>query len=554
MDLQESLKSEQKKFFSKEDGLYYQSEHIAFCNIRVVKAEEQYDLKTRSSSTTYFLRAIDGNGEESKLVPVKSFDKVSLFKLFKVPDITNSGKEQRLIRKKLELDAALLKTEKCICCHQGLQQYDGKVIWIMGDQIISVEQITVSVTIKDQYPFPDVCRFHQEGNLKIIQESIIKFLPGVSEILFYYSLSAIVKIVLREIDIDTNFTLAVIGPSGHLKTSMVKKIALWLSDRGEQQFNFSSYERTSRLLEAMDKLSGMNYLIDDFHAYTKTQDIERQDKRLDDIVRHIESNPDCANAIVTGEHIKGIFSCVDRMLVISIPRMNPDELMHLKEKMNLIPDNEMSRTAYLFARKLVEHLEEVKQDCLQFYQDKYTKVDYVADYSTRTYRHCCFIKLTEFLYCKYVCENSQKLSAHIELYQALERQYRIQQELLRKLSVAEQHDYILEVNNMLNAKEGKYIKIETDPDGYKPSEDNCLVSNEQLYITRGALIYGMSLYYGTSVDINKVIHALEYDGVLNRGTDSLTKKFRAIRHYVINIKLLKHYVDKKQIQDTEIFA
>ena len=519
----------------------------------MIKAEVHYDLKTGSSTIIYFLCAVYEDGKTSEPVQVKSFDKLSLFKLFRIPDITNSGKEQRLIRKKLELDAALLKTEKCICCHQGLQQYDGKVIWIMGDQIISVNRLMVSIIIKDQYPFPDVCPF-QDWDIQIHQQSIIKLLPGVSEILFYYSLSAIVKMVLHEIAIDTNFTLAVIGPSGHLKTSMVKKMALWLSDKGKQQFNFSSYERTSRLLEAMDKMSGMNYLIDDFHSYSKTQDIERQNKRLDDIVRHIESNPHCANAIVTGEHIQGIFSCLDRMLVVNIPRLVPDRLAQLKEMMNLIPDNEMSKAAYSFTQKLIGHFEEVKQDCLQFYQDNYMKAAHDANSSTRTYRHCCFIKLTEFLYCKYVCGNSQELSAHTELYQALEKQYKIQQDQLRKLSTSEQHDYILEVNNMLNAKEGKYIKIETDPDSYKPLEDNCLVSNGQLYITRSALIYGMSLYYETSVDIGKVIHALEYDGVLNRGTDALTKKFRAKRHYVINLKLLKHYVDMNQIQDSEIFA
>lgn len=546
----ENLKNELEKFLSKEDGLYYQSERIAYCDIKVKKIEIQYELRTDSLITTYSLCAVYKDGERSELVQVKSFDKISLFALFRIPDIIESGKEQRLLRKKLELEAALLEPEKCICCHQGLQQYDGNAIWIMGNKVIGSREITMPITIRHQYPFPDV-HYIQKDCIPNFRESIIRLLPGVSEILFYYSLSAIIKMILHEVSIDTNFTLAVVGPSGHLKTSMVKKIALWLSDKGMQQFNFSSYERTARMLEAMDKLSGMNYLIDDFHTYTKSQDIERQNKRLDDIVRHIESSPDCANAIVTGEHIQGIFSCIDRILVINIPRMNSEKLISLKAELSIIPDNTMSMIAYLFAQELVKHIGEVRKDCKQFYQDNYVKTIHDASSSTRTYRHCCFIKLTEFLYCKYCCGNSERLSAHDELYKALNKQYMLQQEQLRKLNITEQHDYVLEVKDMLDAEEGKYLRIETDIEQYNDWLESCILLDNQIYITRSALTYGMTKYYRATIDMNKVVHALQDGGVLIRGSDTLTKKFGGKRHYVIHLKLLDHYADMKQNQNTE---
>ncbi|MDE7001888.1 MAG: hypothetical protein K2P73_16640 [Lachnospiraceae bacterium] len=549
----EIYKNELEKFSTKEDGLYYLIDRIGYDDVKVINVNMQYDIRTDSIIITYTLCAVYKDGKISDPVQVKSLDKISLFALFRIPDINESGKEQRLIRKKLELEAALLEPEKCICCHQGLQQYDGNEIWIMGDQIISAGQLTTPITIEPQYPFPDI-HCIQKDCIPNFRESIIRLLPGVSEILFYYSLSAITKMILHEVSIDTNFTLAVVGPSGHLKTSMVKKIALWLSDKGMQQFNFSSHARTSQVLEAMDRLSGMNYLIDDFHMYTKSQDIERQNKRLDDIVRHIESSPDCANAIVTGEHIQGIFSCIDRILVIHIPRMDSDKLTTLKAELGIIPDNTMSMIAYLFVQELINHIEEVREDCKQFYQDNYVKTIHDASNPTRTYRHCCFIKLTEFLYCKYCCGHSERLSARDELYKALEKQYAIQQEQLRKLSITEQHDYVLGVKDMLDAEEGKYLRIETDIEQYDASYNNCYLANDQVYITSQALTYGMNLYYGTSIKKSEVARALENTGVLIRGSDTLTKKFGGKRHYVIHLKLLNHYVHMKQNQDTDFFA
>lgn len=547
----ERLKNELGKFSRKKDGLYYKNVRIAYYDIQVEKVEMQYESRTGSIITTYTLRVVYQDGEISEPVHVKSFDKISLFELFQISDIDESGKEKRLIKKKLELEVALLNPEKCICCHQGLQQCDGNAIWIMGDKVIGSGQITTPITIEPPFTFPDVSCIPKDC-IPNYRERIFRLLPGVSEILFYYSLLAIVKMILQEVHIDTNFTLAVVGPSGHLKTSMVKKIALWLSDKGMQQFNFSSYVRTSRVLEAMDKLSGMNYLIDDFHSYIKSQDIERQKKRLDDIVRHIETSPDCANAIVTGEHIQGIFSCIDRMLVINIPRMDAEKLANLKAKLGIIPDNTMSIIAYLFAKELVNHIEEVKEDCKQFYNDNYAKTINDAGSSTRTYRHCCFIKLTEFLYCKYCCGNSKQLSAHDELYKALEKQYAIQQEQLRKLSIAEQHDYVSEVRDMLDG-EDKYLRVETDIEQYSDYLESCVLLNDLIYITRSALTYGMTKYYGATIDINKVVNALRDGAVLIRGSDTLTKKLDTKRHYVIDLKLLKHYVDMKQEQDAKFF-
>lgn len=93
-----------------------------------------------------------------------------------------------------------------------------------------------------------------------------------------------------------------------------------------------------------------------------------------------------------------------------------------------------------------------------------------------------------------------------------------------------------------------------DIDNYNDLWESCYLDDSQIYITRDALTYGMTKYYGVTIDISKVVRALQDGGVLIRGSDTLTKKLLGRRHLVIHLKLLRHYVDMKQNQDTEFFA
>ena len=67
-------------------------------------------------------------------------------------------------------------------------------------------------------------RISKEELIKMAVE-YITFMPGVSEILFYYVLLAVVKPFLVSQRIYPNFMLALIGPSGHLKTSLARLFA-----------------------------------------------------------------------------------------------------------------------------------------------------------------------------------------------------------------------------------------------------------------------------------------------------------------------------------------
>ncbi len=518
-----------------ENGLYYKETFIAYGNVTIKAIKKNFYPNKNKFSISYLITIVLPDGTELSTVEVKTLDNISCFGLWGIPDVLSKNAKQ-LIAQKLQLETVLQEPEICICCHQGYQEYEKLPIWILGDKIIKATRIDKAVTIENPLLYPDTCTDNREYLHKLTGE-IISFMPDISIILFYYSLLVIVKPILHEIGIDTNFALAVIGPSGHLKTSLVRKLALWLSDKERQNFKVSSSMRTSRMLEAMDMLSGMNCLVDDLHTYEKSQDIQRQNKRLDDIVRHMESNPACANIILTGEQIQGIFSCIDRLFIINVPRMNADALARLKAKLGDIPDILMATVAYIFAEELIKHIDEVKIESLHYYQEYYCgRLD--NKNATRTYQHCCFIGLTEFLYCKYICGGNTKLSAHLELQKAVEKHYEVQQEQLQRLSISEQRNYVFGVADMLYQGDN-YLTMITDIDKYENFEESCLVWNNQIYITRNALSYGMMRYYKSSVNIGTIVRAIEGAGMLSRGTDTLTKKLRNRRHYVINGKILK---------------
>ena len=543
-------KREYEKFYFNEEGLHYENNLIAYCNPVVVKKVRCFDISQKVSFIKYFVKVEFIDGTEGECVELASLDNISCFDLWQCPNINISGKEQKLIVNKLQLEAARKEAEESIICNQGLQSYNGKSIYVLGNRVIGAENLKEEIVLKSNSIFYNVDNIQSE-QLGYLAKQIMKIMPGSSEIMFYYSLQAIVKPILCEMGINTNYILAVVGPSGHLKTSLAKTFYLWLEDEGKQKVGFSSLMRTYRILEAIDENSGMNYLVDDFHIYEKTQDITRQNKRLDDIVRHIEEKTDCANVVITGEYVQGIFSCLDRMFVLEIPKMNEVQLTDLKANLNMISKGLMPMIAFSFAKALMENLMEVKEVCNKFYQENCINPNPGNENATRTYRHSVFLKLTELLYRKYMCNNSKEMSCYNELEYAIANHYEMQQKKLRSINIAEQYDYVSDVINMLNGN-NKYLEIKINSDKYIDYEHTCIQQGDFIYITRNALRYGMMKYYQRTVNINKIVRKLEDEGILNIGTDTLTKKYRNKRHYVISVEFLKLYKRYKENSDTVV--
>lgn len=543
----DNYKRQHKRYSFGEQGLYFEDSLIAYCNPVLDKIVVYSDPVEKKSFTRYFVKALLPGGLEGEVKELSSFDKLSCFDLWHSPDINDSGKEQKLIKSKLQLEAAMMRPEKYILCRSGLQWYNNQPLYVLGDRVIGKDNIDENVVVNQMNAY-SVYSEHKRDDLCLLAEKVINILPGTSEIMFYYALQAVIKPILHEIGINTDYLLAVIGPSGHLKTSLSKKIFLWLSDKGKQSVSFSSPLRTNRLLDNMDQYSGMNFLVDDFHEYEMTQDIERQNRRLDAIVRHVDDNPACPNIIITGEFIQGIFSCIDRTFITNIPRMDAEKLTVLKEKVNQLPNNLMGEVAVSFTESLISNIVSVKEECMKFYQKNCVDRNTGNENATRTHRHCMLLRLTEVLYREYMCRKSDVLSCRDALEKAIVRQYEIQQRQLQKIRATEQQDYVLEVYQMLSSN-NKYVKVLTDDDKYSDYYRTCLQKNNTIYITRNALNFGMMQYYQRTVNINKIVKCLENEGMLNVGTDSITKKFRGKRHYLINVDLITAYIKYKKMWD-----
>lgn len=424
MDFKANFRQQHKEYALREQGLYYGETLISYCNVILVRVIECHHLVQDRKSFKYYVKSVFPDGADGETVELTSLTKISPFELWQCPNVGQTGKENELLARKLQLEAALMEPEKQIFLPAGFHKYNGRPIYILGDKVIGAEKLGVDIAFEKVHPYSVLDTGKQEKLQNLAGEAII-LLPGISEVLFYYALQAVVKPILHGIGMETDYILAVVGPSGHLKTSMSKKFCLWLQDKTKQQSSFSSKRTTKRILEDMGKFPGLNYLVDDFHSYEKTQDIDRQNKRLDDIVRHLENYPDCANVLITGELIKGIFSCIDRMFVLNIPKMSAEELTNLKAALNRIPNDLMPAIAVAFAEALLNNVETVEEDCRNFYQENCVNLASGDVDSTRTYRHCVFLRLTEFLYRKYMCGGSGELSCKEGLNKALESQYRI---------------------------------------------------------------------------------------------------------------------------------
>lgn len=403
MNFKANFRQQHKEYALREQGLYYGETLISYCNVILVRVIECHHLVQERKIFKYYVKPVFPDGANGETVELMSLTKLSLFELWRCPDVSQTGKENGLLTRKLQLEAALMEPEKQVFLPAGFHKYNGRPIYILGDKVIGAEKLGVDIAFEPVHPYSALDTGKPEKRQNLVREAIM-LLPGISEALFYYALQAVIKPILHGIGIQTDYILAVVGPSGHLKTSLSKKFCLWLQDKTKQQTSFSSKRTTKRILEDMGQFPGLNYLVDDFHSYEKTQDIDRQNKRLDDIVRHLENYPDCANVLITGELIKGIFSCIDRMLVLNIPKMS--------------------------AEALLNNMETVEEDCRNFYQENCVNSASGDVDSTRTYRHCVFLRLTEFLYREYMCGGSGALSCKERLNKALESQYRIQQGLV----------------------------------------------------------------------------------------------------------------------------
>lgn len=528
-----------KMQFVKGKGLFAEGEYVAdFCP-EVVETRQYLYLKMNKKEKMFRVKILKIDGTETELLEIGKMEKISYFDLWNIPDSNLSAKQKDALLYKMQLDASSIGVKKILVIGQGLYRYGDNHIYQFGNRLFLYNPMPeYEIVCQKQFPLMQYKKECCHNAFKYINA-----FPGVSEPLFYGVLFAALKPIVCDMGYAPDFAIALVGPSGHLKTTLARVYGEWGKNKSEQEASFRDSRRMKDILSVLDELSGQNFLVDDLHESLSAYAREKQSEWLDIIIRHIGQQQNCANVIITGESLDkmGIFSCKDRILQIRISKMDSDSLKARKQALKGLKQGDMATIAQKFLEKIMKNYDDVRRSITKFFSEQ----DFVegANYDTRTYRHGLFIKLTEQLFRKYMCYGLEKESGKEALETALAYNYDIQQkELLWERKRAGCNDIVVDVDDMLNAKD-KYLKAISDLLQYQTcnANESFYVGNGKVCITKMALQNGMMKFYQRSISVKEIVDALHNAGILEEDSNTRTKKFNGTRHYVISLEMLDNY-------------
>lgn len=499
---------------------------------------------SRSIKKKYKLVVETSEKEKKDAVYVNSFHNVDWFKLFNCPDAHLNSHQRNMLEYEMQAGAGKAPVKELLLCGQGLQFYDKNTpAFIFGDRILtSSKEVEEKCCIKQKYPLKCGKNLENKFSYSNNAKEYIQLVPDVTPILFYGSLLSLLKPILASLNENADFIITVIGSKGHLKTSLVTLYALWL-DTDTQKIDFMSSSKMRDIEQKISMLAGQNLLLDDLHDTKSSYKKNRMKDRLDTVARIISNNINNTNVFITGESVKdmAIVSTRDRMLEISVPKMDGKQLDLLKRNKDKLSGNFMTGLAVSFVTELIKKYDEVIMDITKFLSG-YKPLE-CLDSSTRIPSHIKYIQMTEFLYRKYFCNLDKNLSCKNDLDNALEKQAKIQEKELLEQEEEMEEDYVAVFCNMIENEE---INLFTKKESYYPDLNSALLYRNKIYITGIALQALFIKYYKRVIPRKVITGAFHNAGILEEDTDARTKKLGSTRHYVIPISMLKLYVEMKK--------
>lgn len=548
------MKYDYKEFRPRSGNLYYQDSFLLEAQMTVVKEEiicnSGEPRSDKAQFRHYLVRVEYSDGRDCREVWLDDLRNIDFWDKFQLNDAAMDKKSRDLVTSKLLYEAAKAEKEYVFRLHSGLQMVNKTPVYLMGRRVIMPLSAENDPTIRFQDSMGrDVERADLSGTIE--EENILAYLqvfPGTSEILFYASLYAVVKPFLSRMNIDAGFLVALIGPSGHMKTTLCRQFALWLEPDESQESGFYQNVRNRTILDEIGKYRGMNYLVDDFHMVMDQPGRVRQRERLDQIARYVVSERNCANVIITAETLEeaGVLSCQDRILQIPFPRLPDEELRKLKQRDSGLQPMLMRDLSLWFALKLLQNYETVMTDIRSYYDRNMTGS---AAGVYRVNRWAAFLRLTEWLFRKYFLGDEGKDLCQQKFETALLRLVQVQEEAMKKLrEKAEQPDYIVGFSESLSHN---YIKVLHDPGEYiidgKVQNKTCFLDSKcRIYITSGELRSLMVRRYQRLIQLQDIVRQFHGHGILEEesGSGGFQKNFKGIKHYVISIPMMVLYLQE----------
>lgn len=529
--------------FDFDEGLFYTERHLLDANISVVDKEAEMDLVSQSETIKYCIRVDYTDGRNSVCKWVDDIKKLDFWQ-FEINDSFLDKEGRQLIMYKLLKEAGDITPKWIVHVGSGLQTIDGNRVFVMGNRVFPVTDANLEVF---EYRTPYTMPKKRSNHERLISScaEYMNLLPGVTEILFYGALYAVVKPFLDYCDIKGGFVVALVGPPGHLKTTLVREYALWLKEKEEQEIGFYYTQRSKEVLLHLDNLKGQNFLLDDLRKVDNRSENQRQQQRLDMVARHVNAKGNCANVFITGELLSnmGIFSCIDRILQICIPRMDAVGIEQIKRRLSDLDENIMSNVALRFAEVLVQNFEAVIEDIKEYYCDNKSLDSVENGYATRISRYAMFLKLTEYLFCKYVCEAEELKSYHENFEKALNEQLKTQQRELQKIRQQEEiPNYIVDLykiiigNDEMALIDSKLVGFDINP-AY-------VYKDKKVYMVTEELKRVLFEYYQRYIPTKEVIQQFRREGILEIEPNSkgYQKNYNGRKHYVFNMRIWVNYL------------
>lgn len=524
-------------------GLYYGDKYVSEI-IPSLEKVQHIVSGTGQIRNNYFVRLRAVSGTDYGVREVSHLKKLPYYELWGCADGLLTAAEKRYHTAKLQEDSMDFEPETIYEKFSGFAPIARTKLLVWGDEIFSDCDGNTIKFGNTKYRVRRKVNMDQEERMLFLTDQLPKYLdfwPGVTEPLFYSALYAVIKLFLNDMKLPTGHLTLLIGPPGHLKTTLAKKYCLWSEDLELQCTTFQDRIDNKKILNRVKDMAGQNFLADDLHKIPTYYGDKKLKNRLDELARQVANGECCANVIVTGEGTEdvGVFSCLDRTLQIRFPQLESEQLLEKKAELNLIDDTFMPEVARYFVTELMGHYDEVKADIQEFMASDRTFE--TIDNTLRVGYHAKQILLTAELFEKYCFSSSKDLCRKVLLKEALENICREQASVLAKFRDEQAHNYVKDLYQILDARD-KYVKVCMDSNAYDPQNpEQCFCKNGGFYFTEQALQNAFIRYLERPVDINVVKVQLKKCAILMSDDGILKKRFAGKYHYIVSGAMLKLY-------------
>lgn len=546
-----------------EKGLRYKEQLLTTFIPKIVECRCVRNVSDDNAQREYLVEVTYTDGREkcSRWIEEIELRNIDWFRRFVINDCFMDRNTRKLLAFKLMQEAESVQCKDLTKLGYDLYKINDRFKYVFGK---NVEPNGDDVIVDKACQELNLAKYKDVKEMLRLCFLYISLIPGITEILFYGLLFAIVKPFLAQLNITGAFTLCLVAPAGHLKTTLARKYALWLRQTDEQEIGFYDRRRDKYILDVIESLKGQNFLLDDIHEISNVNERNRQEQRLDVVARHVHRNIACANVIVTGETMDkmGKFSCRDRIFQIRMPQMDAKQIEDLKVKISSLESRLMPSVALAFVKSLMKNPENVLQDIQNFCDENGIDKEAGDGCGTRIYRYAAFIRMTKYLFDKYLYYPELGIIGDEDSFDsALKHQIDLQQVELQKLRLRdEKHDYIAELYDII--RNGIHIKVCGFND-YKDYDNCCRLDGDRIYITTNALKNAFFGYYQRYVQVNLIIEAFHEEGILEEepGSKGRQKNFNGKKHYVLNRRIWSNYLhrnnhtlvdsDSQYISDTD---